>query len=654
MKIYLLLGCLITQIAFAQTSPIDSLKHELTTLEKQPVSRARDSVAFYYVDGLARAYLATQLDSSVAYSSRLIDLCKRQDFQYGLLNAYIFLGYVRRVQGKNFESVRMLYKALMIAEKRQKNSEIAYVFYSMAHSYHNLKNYPKALDFCRKSLAILKKHPDASTEMETLNVYGAIFKDQHNYPQALTQFKRFYILAKANNQIWYEAQSLNDIGWTYQSLHQLDSAAVYYRNSLQLGKKAGSLDLEGAILLNLIGLQMEQQHWPDALKNCLNLRTRLIAVNSTSHLLEIDEKLHLIYQKLGRSDESLTAYERYITLKDSLSRETNEGRIELLQAQYTNVQNENRMKTQQVQLLLAQNNSQQLAQTRNSLLAGLFVILLVVGLLFWNNRRLESKNRLISQQTELIETARTQLASLNQSLEVRVQERTFELREANVELIQKNEEIKMALFKGQTIERKRVASELHDNLSSLLSALNMSIQGINPAGLSQKEQTVYQNIRHMMTNAYAEVRNISHNILPAELEKEGLVTVLTKLIARLNDNSPIHFSLQTELPANRLPVEIEFNLYSIVLELLNNVIRHAQATEATVRLAQTSADITLSVIDNGQGFDATAGDGVGLQNIQSRLDALSGSFRVISRQTQGTTISVSIPSDLNIEVVLKA
>lgn len=223
-------------------------------------------------------------------------------------------------------------------------------------------------------------------------------------------------------------------------------------------------------------------------------------------------------------------------------------------------------------------------------------------------------------------------------------ERTAELLSANQSLIRKNDEIKQALFKGQTIERKRVALELHDNLSSLLSAVNMSIQSLNPHNLSEPEQSLYRSVKQLIQNAYAEVRNISHNILPAELDRDGLAPTLTTFLDKLNQSLAIRFSLVLTGLTERLPVEIEFNVYSIVLELLNNAIKHAHATSVQIELARTNEGMNISVSDNGIGMGQQTGKrGVGLQNIQARLDSLGGTFGVRLPNELGTRIHINIP-----------
>ena len=648
MKKLLFLLCLLAQPAFAQTHEIDSLKRGLALVQKHSIGRSSDSLAQQYVAGLMGAYAAIQVDSALHYNVQLCQLLQRRHHESDLIDVHLFAGYLNLLKGSNHERVRCLYKALVVAEKQNATNKIAAIYSQMAHAYLTLKDYKKSQLYCVKGLQLLKKYPDTNTEMELSNIYGINFQENKKYQLALERYMICNKLAKISKASWYEAQSLNEIGWVYQDLKQPDKALSYYRQALQLARKTNNTDVGDNSLISLTSLLMKQRDWSEALRYSRLVESRSIETKNTPYLLNIYQKQYVIYKQIGRFATSLAIHEKYVNLKDSVSRETNQSRIDALQAQYENSQKDNLLKKQQVQLLSQQNSNQQLAQARNRLFAGISSVMLIAGLLFWNNRRLRHKNQQISQQSMLLEKARIQLADLNQSLEIRVQARTHDLSEANAELLRKNEEIKGALFKGQTIERKRVAVELHDNLSSLLSALNMSIQGIDPNGLSVKEQIVYHNIRQMMNNAYAEVRNISHNILPTELEQNGLYSVLAEMVTKLNENTPIHFSFINTVKT-RLPVEIEFNLYSICLELINNVIRHSQATEAIINFCPYAGGIRLTVSDNGQGFTEQSKRGMGLKNSQSRLDALGGVLLIEVNKPNGTKIGIQLPAEYMIK-----
>lgn len=644
MKKLLLILCLLARLGVAQTPEIDSLKQKISELRTLPVGLGRDTTIYHSLKQLMTDYVEVNLDSALHYTAQMIALSQQPKLQKELIYAYQFEGYIYQIKGDHYQSIQAHYKALLLAEKLKNHTRAAISLGGLAHAYMSLKEYSKAIELCKKGRNLIKDHPNPKAQMPILNVLGGVYKEQGRLREALTTYQELNAVSRSAGNLWYETQSLHAIGWVYDGMGNVPKALVFYQKSLALSEKTGSVDLKGSILLNIAGLYITQKKWKEALAYCNLAKTFAISVNNSSVVVEADEKLYRIFKQTGETSKALKAHENYTVLRDSLSKEKNDQRIEALQAQYDNVQKQNALQKQQVQLLAQENQNQELAQTRNILFFGIAGIFFLAGFLFWNNRRLQSKNRQINQQKVLLEQAQEQLSDVNKTLEIRVEARTQELVQANRELIQKNEEIKGALFKGQTIERKRVAIELHDNLSSLLSAVNMSIQHINPQNLSDQEQSVYRNVKQMVKSAYSEVRNISHNILPAELEKEGLSSVLTTLIAKLNQNSPLQFRLTNSLFKNRLPAEIEFNVYSILLELINNVIKHAQALNVDIELKQTSQGIELSVADDGIGLPAESGkQGVGLQNIRSRLDALGGTFEARQRVPQGTEMAINIP-----------
>ncbi len=580
-----------------------------------------------------RAYLDVNIDSSRHYATRYVDMCERLSFQKELIYAYQFIGHVYQVRGDHHQSIHFHYKALRLAQELHQYTRIARSYSALGHAYASLKEYDQAKELCFQGQDVLRQYPDTIISLSILNALGATYRGLNKPDSALLVNLEMYRLAQSNQQLaqserikWHKAEALHAIGWDYMNLGDLQKPLGYYKDALSIAREIESPDLEASILLHIAELYRLLGNWTQAIEYCNEAKERAKPHKNTSIVSEADEKLYRIFKQTGNWANALTAYEQHVVLRDSLAKGEAEQRIEAEKNKYDSEKKEAQYK-----------------HTQTLLLSVAGVILVIASLLVGNVRRLQAKNRKINQQRALLETARRDLAEANATLETRVQERTEALVTANIILTQKNEEIKAALFKGQTIERKRVALELHDNLSSLLSAVNMSMQSINPQHLSESEQSIYRTLKQLIQNAYAEVRNISHNIMPAELEKDGLVPTLTALANRLNQTTQLHFTLTVKGLTLRLPVEIEFNVYSIVLELINNVIKHAQATSVGITLVRTTDDIQLTVADDGVGLEQQSTKrGVGLQNIQARLDSLGGTLNS-PFSNKGTRIDIKIP-----------
>jgi signal transduction histidine kinase len=240
---------------------------------------------------------------------------------------------------------------------------------------------------------------------------------------------------------------------------------------------------------------------------------------------------------------------------------------------------------------------------RNTLIASLLIGLGIGGYVFWNNKQLRNKNQ---------------------------------------ELKAKNDEISGAIFKGQTIERKRVASELHDNLNSKIVALKWRFEALDTSKYSEYDQKALSDFINVLDDIYMDVRLISHNLLPIELETQGVVIALQKLLNNIS-NRHITFHFLTEGVTKRLDPQLEHELYNIALELINNILKHAQATQAWVSLTQQDDRISLTVSDNGKGIDLSqTANGVGLRNVNSRVDNLNGRLLITRQDTHGTHVQIDI------------
>jgi two-component system, NarL family, sensor kinase len=187
--------------------------------------------------------------------------------------------------------------------------------------------------------------------------------------------------------------------------------------------------------------------------------------------------------------------------------------------------------------------------------------------------------------------------------------------------------------------QQSIARDIHDGLVQVLGAAKLSLQAVN---VDQDKTVVLGRIQEasrIMDEACAEARNISHQILPYSLMKDGLAPALKELLEKsLRD-------YECSLPGNlgRLNESMEVNLYRIAQELVNNIVKHAEASYVEVTLTLAGNVLTLSFRDNGRGFDMkNRRDGVGLTNIITRANLIGGTVSIESEPGKGTYVQLTV------------
>jgi signal transduction histidine kinase len=199
-------------------------------------------------------------------------------------------------------------------------------------------------------------------------------------------------------------------------------------------------------------------------------------------------------------------------------------------------------------------------------------------------------------------------------------------------------------------ERRRIAVNLHDSLGQILLAIkNQALLAIqrppDEHGLRQR----LDEISGVTSQAIEEVRQITHGLRPYQLDRLGLTQAIRASVERASANSPISFATRVEDIDGLFDKDAEIHVYRIVQEAVTNVVKHSAATEAAVVIKKRTAIVTLSIRDNGQGFDTVKpfahshSLGYGLNGIAERVRILGGTFTMDSRPGEGTSLTVEVP-----------
>ena len=217
-------------------------------------------------------------------------------------------------------------------------------------------------------------------------------------------------------------------------------------------------------------------------------------------------------------------------------------------------------------------------------------------------------------------------------------------------------EFSRRLIESQEQERKRIAAELHDSLEqNLLVIKNRAVLALGQGDSSPPLKESLEQISSVSSSSIEEVRTIARNLRPHQLDRLGLARALTAMLRETAESSGLCVTSEIAEVKGLLTKEAEINLYRIVQESLNNIIKHAGATEAAVTLQLEANRLRLRIRDNGRGFDArtalsgTEGSGFGLAGMAERARLLGGQLKLTSEPGRGTEVEAQIPCSTQIQ-----
>ncbi|WP_461127375.1 tetratricopeptide repeat-containing sensor histidine kinase [Spirosoma aerophilum] len=636
----------------------------------------------------------SQRDSSFLYARQLEDQALRyHNTLYRVRAMMLQEYYLRTVKGDFPQALRINQRASELCVKLPRESSPRWqVQMNMGDIYMLLKEYDNALQSYQLSQSLLGVNTLLTPKNRKLLIsqaitqIGEVYEIWGQYEQAREQFelsRKMASEARSQVNVAYTNERLGDF---FISRHQPDQAITYFENALAVWTQVNDRGGQAAVWARLSEAYTLTKK-PDL---AIDFGEKAIVIARQAGFIRIQQmaaqSLYQAYKLANKPAQALAMFEEYSTLRDSLTNlkrvdelsavqkkyDINQVRLAadkehfLQQQQLINVrrqaeiarlraeaerdqlagetrmnQLQQRIETERLKAESQKSRLEQrahIAKLRHDIQEANLMRLIMVGglaMLLGFVIVYYRKNQLIYRQKREIE-------SLNLDLEDKVFARTVELKLANDQLRAKNREIEEALLRGQTLERKRMAADLHDSLGGLLAAIKTSMSALNPAHMAEREQQIYYNLLNMAKEAFAEIRYLSHNLQPDELEKQGLSEALIRLVNKLNLSQKIMFRLDNaELP--RLDKTAEFNLYSICIELCSNILRHSEATEADILFRRFNNELNMIVKDNGCGMDPADATGMGLHNIQARMDLIRGRYEIHSGKGEGTTFIFILP-----------
>jgi signal transduction histidine kinase len=204
------------------------------------------------------------------------------------------------------------------------------------------------------------------------------------------------------------------------------------------------------------------------------------------------------------------------------------------------------------------------------------------------------------------------------------------------------------LIDSMEAERQRIAIELHDSIGQdLLIIKNRALLALNDLKDKKNVREQLDEISNTASRTVQEIREITYNLRPYQIDKLGLTKALESIISRAERTTTISFASDIDPIDKFIPKEMEIHIYRIIQECVNNILKHAQATTGKITIKRWYNRLNIDVEDNGTGFDvsreqAQKARGVGLHGIAERTRLIGGTMRVESSPGKGTRILITI------------
>jgi NarL family two-component system sensor histidine kinase LiaS len=537
---------------------------------------------------LGASYLFVDADKSMFYAKHILFLSQKHQWSKGKILAYNLLSTYYLLDG-SYDILRELSNETMTLSKRL-NLPLytAHAKRFMAESYSEYRQWDSARINYEQAIQIFADLGADSARALTLENLANSYREKSMYNIAVRHYDQAYKIFDSLNSDWGRGSVLQSKGYMLVRIQKFQEAETYFKRSLQLSIKSNSRYGELNTLNDLSNTYYREEEFDKAIET----GTRALELSKLYHS---NQQSNWALVTLARSYAAKKMFEKALEYNVQVNYNWRMVHNDYVKRQYTMYQltYENQLMDSAIQQKII---SEQ--KTVQRFLIGFSCLIIAFAAFLWFN---------------------------------------------NKKLRRKNTEIQEAMIQGQTIERKRVAAELHDHLGGTLASLNWYLYGIDKKVLSSEEQKIYNSVHQMVGSAYRELRSLSHNLMPAELEEHGLIMALNRLIDKLNENKNIDFKFNLSGLNNRMNTKIEFELYSVILELANNIIKHSGATHATVDLTENPKTISLNVSDNGSGMIEPSRQGIGLKNVKSRVESVQGKIQILSEENKGTRVEIEIP-----------
>jgi len=605
---------------------INSLLNENAVRHRSEKTAARnDSIKTTSLLTKAEKYKSINADTSLLYIRQALDLSVSSGSLSLVSRALQQMGSHYLNHEMYREAMSYYLKSLAIEEKRKDEKRMADLYDELGSVYYYLEVFDKSLDYNQKALDIYREYGDTLGIARALSHLGTLhssreFCEKRSKAEKLVDFQT--AIDYYNQAIQYSslagdhgaiAKDYQNIAAVYNKLEKPQVALTYVQRALDYYRQTG--DPEGILgtLFTLGKTYYRLGNYKKSVEAFRESEKMAVERRLTGGIQYLYEAMAMPYHDMGDYKNAYECYIRYMTIRDSVYNAEKSRQIIELETKY-----QSELKQKEILRLKAEE------KRRNALLYSLAAIILLLVFSIYYYVRLVRKNRIIA----------------GQKLQI-TEDKVRELEQERLYLATKS------VMEGEEAERTRLASDLHNGLGGLLSGIKINLSSMKEnAVITHENLNAFNHALSLLDTSISELRRIAHNLMPETLNHYGLKTALEDFCTQVAPAGQPEISLQFFGDDIRYTKELELTMYRVIQELVNNALKHSEATRINVQIFSEPGRLSAQVTDNGRGFDINAVDktlkGKGIDNIRDRITALNGKFDIWSQPGQGTEISVEI------------
>lgn len=539
------------------------------------------------------------LQKSLQYIDELLALAQKNGSDKYLRMAYFLKGSKKRLLGQLDEALEAYFKSAEISKRLKRLTAEGETYGAIADIYSVGENYSNAMHYYHKGIAILRMAPGDSINLASvISNAGEAFMKTKKYDSALLFFNEAKSIFTTINYPSGIGYSLGNIGMVYANVGRNQLAEENINEAIQILERAEDYYPVSVYLMTMSDVYLDKGDHQRALTYALRSLYLAEKHGLKQQISDASLKMSQLYERAGNTEKAFKHYKRHIEYRDSVN---NLQMVKNMFDQRTRF--ENSQQEIEVNMLKKEKQNQRIIVISLFVILGLTILLL--GSVYWFFKS-KSREKLRLHQQELLHAR------------LEIQEQTY----------------------------LNISQELHDNIGQVLSVVKMTINTVAKRIDADSKEKIEESVI-LLSKAIQDIRDMSKTLNTDFLNDIGLPNAIDQQLQILKRTGLYCTELSVHENGEQFQAERNLLIFRVVQELLNNIVKHANADKIIVSMNYEKEKLVIRVCDNGSGFDTemqrkNSNKGLGLRNMQNRLKLIRGSIALQSQPGKGTTAVIEI------------